>query len=99
MRSAHRGSSPASDGQAEGVVQVALAHEVVGVAVVGGDADAVEVPRGDGGEEVPEVLGGGALAQEDHHAAPELLAGLVGGQALVVREDAPVEVRVQVRVP
>ena len=89
------GRDAARDRLAHHAVDVALGHDVLGLAVVGAEREAVRPELGDQREQVVEVARAGRLANQHPHADAQALPALLDGPRLVVGADAGGGVRVQ----
>ncbi len=85
-----------SHGLAHHIINVALAQQVLEVAIISDEAKTASVGRGDQGQQVAQVAGCDALPDEDVHPQAQLLPGFVQGGALVIGTHTSGHVSVQV---
>jgi hypothetical protein len=75
---------------------MALLGDVERIAVVGAEREEGRQPLGQDRHQRVQVLGDGALADEDMHALADLFERLLGGRAFMIGADAGGEIAVQV---
>ena len=91
------GSEPTGHGQADGVIQMPLAQQIVAVAVVGDQGAVLTVEIVDERQQVEEVLFGTALTNHDMHAFAQFFQGLFQMASLVVAARTGQDIGVQVK--